>query len=74
MDFIEKLWQFYLEDVCKAGPLKNDLNPGYLREEDPILAAGETISISLPKSESDRMGLTTFSQVETAQFPIKPVF
>ena len=57
-----------LGDVGEPETLKNDLNQGGWLGEDPTLA-GNYFNIS-PKSESDRMGLTTFSQVQATEFPI----
>ena len=57
----------YWEAFAKLGLWKMILIPVFEGRSNPCR---ETISISLPKSESDRMGLTTFSQVETTGFPI----
>ena len=57
----------YWEAFAKLGLWKMILIPVFEGRSNPCR---ETISISLPKSESDRMGLTTFSQLETTGFPI----
>ena len=57
----------YWEMLAKLGLWKMILIPVF---EGGSNSCGETISISLWKSESDRMGLTTLPQLETTGFPI----